>query len=110
MQRAINRGQFGRAFDLKAEVSQTGRPVGDRGRKIEGRLIHAPIGVARSTTARRLIEQAGMEPDCVRQAFDHDMQMKPFHAVTAFRLEARAGRHTAGAHRSEAPLQQFSVR
>jgi hypothetical protein len=56
MQHAINRGQLGRIFDFKAEMGEAGRPIGERGRKIEGRLIHPPIGVARSTTTRRFIE------------------------------------------------------
>jgi hypothetical protein len=110
MQHAINRRQFGRAFDLEAAMGEANRPIGNRGRKIEGRLIHPPVGVPRPATARRCVEKAGIEPDRLRQAFDHDMQVKPFHAGTFFRLEPRAGRHTAGAQVSGAPWQQFSVR
>ena len=110
MQNAINRRQLCLIFDFEAEMGETDRPIGDGGRKIEGRLIHPPIGVARSTTARRYIEQAGIELDGLRQAFDHDMQMKSFHAGTLFRFERRAGRHAAGAQDCGAPWQQFSVR
>jgi hypothetical protein len=110
MQYAINPRQFGWAFHIKAEMGEAGRAIGERGRKVERRLIHPPTGVTRSAAARRCVEQFGIERNRVRQAFDHDMHMKPLHAITFFCLDVRAGRHTAGAQVSGAPLQQFSVR
>ena len=110
MQHAIDCVQFGRAFHFKSKVREADRPIDDRGGKIESRLVNPPVGVTRAAAARSRIEQAGIESDRVRQTIDHDIQMKPFHAVTFFGLGAEMGRQTAGAQVSGAPSQQFSVR
>ena len=92
-------------------MSEAGGPMGERGRKIHGGFINSPIGIIGSAAARRHIEQAGIEPDRVRQAFDHHVQMKPLHAITFLRLDIPAGLcTTAPWDRDGAPLQQFSVR
>ena len=85
------------------------RTIRDRGRKIQGRLVDPPIGVFFPATTWPRIEKAGIEPDRFRQALDHDVHVKPRHAVTFPRLETVAGLHsTAGAHLT--PPQQLSVR
>jgi hypothetical protein len=50
-------------------------------------------GVKLYSTRRRhpaIGNQVGIEPDRVRQAFNHHMQMKSFHAITFFRLDIPA--------------------
>lgn len=109
MQHAINRRQFLSAFHFKTEVREAPGPINDRGRKVEGWLVDPTIGVFLPATAWPRIEKAGIERDRFRQALDHDVHMKPCHAVTFLRLETVAGLHsTAGAHL--APPQQLSVR
>jgi hypothetical protein len=107
----IERCEFCWSLHFESEMSEAGRPMGDRGRKIHGGFINSPIGITCSAAARRRLEQVGIEPDRVRQAFDHHMQMKPFHAITFLCLDIPAGlRTTAPWDRDGAPLQQFSVR
>lgn len=111
MQDTIARCEFGWTLHFESEMSEAGGSIGDRGRKIHGGFINSPIGITCSAAARRRIEQVGIEPDRIRQAFDHHMQMKPFHAITFLRLDIPAGLCTAAPEkRGGAPLQQFSVR
>ncbi len=107
----IEHCELGWTLHFKSEMSEAGRPTDDRGRKIDGRFINSPIRITLSAAARRRVEQVGIEPDRVRQPFDHHMQMKPFHAMTFFRLDVPAELRTAAPEdRGGAPLQQFSVR
>ena len=107
----IERCEFCWSLHFESEMSEAGRPMGDRGRKIHGGFINSPIGITCSAAARRRLEQVGIEPDRVRQAFNHHMQMKPFHAITFFRLDIPARlRNAALGDCGGAPLQQFSVR
>jgi hypothetical protein len=92
-------------------MSEASRPIGYGGRKVQGRLINPPIRITLSAAARGRIEQVGIEPDRVRQAFNHHMQMKPFHAIAFFRLDIPARlRKAAPGDCGGAPLQQFLVR
>jgi hypothetical protein len=111
MQHTIGYCEFSWTLDFESEMSEASRPIGYGGRKVQGRLINPPIRITLSAAAWGRIEQVGIEPDRVRQAFNHHMQMKPFHAITFFRLDIPARlRNAALGDCGGAPLQQFLVR
>jgi hypothetical protein len=89
MQHTIGYCEFSWTLDFESEMSEASRPIGYGGRKVQGRLINPPIRITLSAAARGRIEQVGIEPDRVRQAFNHHMQMKSFHAIAFFRLDNR---------------------
>src|SRR5665213_3023958 len=109
-QTSVNLMQFRLAFDLDAKVIETRLATTCRDCEVHARIVEHPLRVIAFHNRWFRGEQGGIEPDGLCQIAHGDVQVQPFHdAVTLARL-ARVCLHTARAHASAAPWQQFSVR